>query len=104
MGLQIVGVHKIPADEPCYLIEVKLLSDLDALDWGAITQELDDQPPDNWQVPYDEQPVSEDGKRWVFFFHYLEFDMPLVTPDGPLTLPPPTEIPKHLQRIEYCPP
>jgi hypothetical protein len=70
-------------------------------DWGAITQEVPGQPEDNWQVPYDEQPLDKPENSWVFFFHYLDLSRPLITPDGPLELPPVSSVPDHLREIKY---
>lgn len=41
------------------------------------------------------------GSRWVFFFHSLNFQYPLATPLGPISLPQPTPLPGHLSEIEY---
>jgi hypothetical protein len=94
--MTIIGVHSVDAFEPCHLIEVEL--DV-PIDWGKVTQEVDGQPADNWQVPWDEQRL--DDKRWVFFFHYLQFDRPLLTPEGPIPVPPKTPLPERLSGIEY---
>jgi hypothetical protein len=103
MPIVIRGVHPINAPEPCHLIELQV-ADSKSIDWSAITQELADQPQENWQVPWDERPIDDDETRWAFFFHYLDLKKPLLTQDGPVTLPKPTPIPKHLNEIEYDPP
>jgi hypothetical protein len=67
-----------------WLIEI-LVEGLDKeLNLGEVTQEGDGQPRDNWQVPYDEQPLeAADGKsRYAFFFHYLDLGKRLRTSLG----------------------
>jgi hypothetical protein len=92
----------IAAEEPVHLVEVEIDSNADCFDFGAITQEMPSQPQSNWQVAYDEREVGQN--RSAFFFHYLDIAKPLVTPAGPLALPPETPVPEHLRSIEYEPP
>lgn len=101
--VRIVGIHPVPSDEPVHLIEIELTGDVDALDFGEITQEQTDQPRENWQVVYDEREVGRgDGcVRFAFFFHYLDLEKPLRTPFGAVSLPAESPIPRHLQNIEY---
>jgi hypothetical protein len=99
----IIGVHPVEANEPVHLIELLVEGDADTFDIGEVTQEVADQPKSNWQAPYDERVVGEsDGKiRYAFFFHYVDFKKPLLTPAGSLPLPQPTKPPAHLKDIEY---
>ena len=103
MNCRIIGVHEIDAPEPCHLIEVEL-ADPQSFDWSQVTQRDDSQPAENWQVAYDEQPVSDNKRRWAFFFHYLNLEGPLDTADGPVPLPPVTPRPDYLKGVEYWPP
>jgi hypothetical protein len=104
--IRIIGVHPISAKEPCHLLEIELKAPSDGFDFGLVTQEMPHQPKANWQVAFDEQQLgnNEAGSRWAFFFHYLNFERPLLTPLGPITLPEPTPIPMHLEAIEYYEP
>jgi hypothetical protein len=103
MPIVIRGVHPVPiADEPCYLVEVEI--DNTGFDWNSVTQQDARNTPQDWQVAYDEQPLDDNGTRWAFFFHHLNFDEPLLTADGPISIPKPTPIPRHLQHVEYVPP
>jgi len=99
--LKILGVHPIKAPEPCHLIEVVLDAPTSDYDWEKVTQETPGQPQSNWQVPWDERPLDDGGRRWAFFFHYLDCTRPLLTPDGSMPLPKPTRLPEHLKDIEY---
>lgn len=100
---RIVGIHPIAADEPVHLVELEIVGSADEFDFGDVTQEVPDQPRSNWQVPYDERKIaSEPGcVRSAFFFHYLDTSKPLLSPAGPLELPPETPVPEHLQDAKY---
>ena len=102
----IIGVHPIEAGEPVHIIELLVEGDVDAVDIGEVTQVVAGQPKSNWQAPYDERMLEESpGKiRYAFFFHYLDFQKPLLTPAGSLALPKPTKQPEHLKDFEYEPP
>ena len=101
--LRVIGVHPIPADEPVHLLEIEINGDAVPFDFGKITQEIADQPRQNWQAPFDEREVSREGGsiRVAFFFHYLDLRKPLFTPFGTVPLPAESTIPKHLSAIEY---
>ena len=104
--IRIIGVHPVRGPECCYLIEIVVRSLADDLDFGSITQENLGIPPDNWQVPWDEQILmqSQHESRFAFFFHYLDLTKPLITPFGAVLVPEPTPVPKHLAQIQYEPP
>ena len=76
----------IEASEPVHLIELIIEGDAENFDIGEVTQELAGQPKSNWQAPYDERVLEEsEGRiRYGFFFHYLDFKAPLLTPAGSL--------------------
>jgi hypothetical protein len=100
---KIVGVYSVAAPEPVHLIELVLQGDIDQFDFGEVTQEEPDKPKTHWQVAYDDQLLdeSEDKICYVFFFHYLDLDKPLLTPMGPLPLPKVKRVPPRLKHIQY---
>lgn len=118
---QIIGIYPVAAPESCHLIEMLIHGSNGPFDVGAITQEDTDQPPENWQVPYDERIISADGnailtepfeaqgdeEKWSgdfrlgIFFHCLDPSKPLRTPFGEMQLPEPEEVPERLQPFEY---
>jgi hypothetical protein len=104
MPIVIRGVHPIEADEPCHLIEIELIDVTGGLNFADFTQDIAGRPRENWQVAYDEEPLDDGECIWTFFFHYLDFAKPLLTPEGPMKLPPATPLPGHLRRREYWPP
>lgn len=99
--MKIIGVYQVPAPEPCHLIEVEFDAPTIDYDWGKVTQEISGQSRSNWQVPWDEQRLDDGGKKWVFFFHYLDLARPLLTPNGSIPLTKPTALPEQLKNIEY---
>ena len=105
-SIRIIGVHLVPSRTACHLVEIELTAPFAEFDFGLVTQEIPGQPRANWQVAYDERRIAVHGDacRWVFFFHDLTFDRPLLTPLGPIALPPPTPVPSHLKAIEYLEP
>jgi len=84
-----------------HIIEIEVTPSSDELDWSEITQRIAGAPRSNWQVPYDQRALNDDGTRWAFFFHYLDCQTPLLTPRGAARLPDVTPLPKYLQAIEY---
>jgi hypothetical protein len=97
--IRVIGIHAIPAEEPVHLVEVEIAGDASDFDFGEITQEVPGQPRSNWQAVYDEREVGEN--RFAFFFHFLVTAKPLLSPAGPLVLPPETPLPEHLSGIQY---
>jgi len=98
----IVGIHPIEADEPVHLIELLVRGEVEDFDIGDVTQEAVGQKRSNWQAVYDERLLEQSNgiARYAFFFHYLDFSLPLLTPAGPLPVAVPTSLPVHLQDIE----
>jgi len=118
VDLRVVGVYPVRAPEPTHLVELAVAGCEHPFDVGVITQEEAGTPRERWQVPWEEHfldmhgvsllnpqrpdaaPVLRDF-RVVFFFHYLSFDRPLITPVGPLHLRPAEERPARLAFLAY---
>jgi hypothetical protein len=119
-----IGVYPVEAKEPVHLLEVWVRNADGVFDMGGVTQEVPEQPRSNWQAPYSEHVLSAAGDealteefgaadkpdlwkgdmRLAFFFHYLDLERPLLTPFGPVQLPPASELPDRLSMIRYEPP
>ncbi len=87
--------------ENLFLIEILSTTPLQESHWSDITQKQAGLPRENWQVPYDERKLDEQGCHWAFFLHYLNPKKPLMTPFGEVPLPNPSEWPPHLKAITY---
>ena len=96
--MKIIGIHPIDASEPVHLIEIDGVPD--DIDWSTLTQSVEGQPPENWQVPWDERKVP-DSDSWCFFFHYLDKSRPLSSAEGELVLPEESMLPAHLRFFRY---
>jgi hypothetical protein len=118
MRLEVIGIHPVDTDEPVHLVELKVTDLSGRLDVSEFTQEVPGQSADNWQVPWDEHFLTLDGKsvlspsypedppenpevRVAFFFHFLNVAQPLLTPMGPVAMPPATERPPRLRFMKY---
>jgi hypothetical protein len=96
---RVLGVHPIASQDPVHLVELEVEGSEIEFDFSEITQEVPGQPRSNWQVAYDEREIGVN--RYAFFFHFLDTARPLLTPVGPLALPPESPAPEHLHRVEY---
>jgi hypothetical protein len=84
-----------------FLLEMEIEPHDANVDWSAITQPIDGQPRENWQVPWDERPIGEEGNRWAFYLHDVQLARRLCTPLGECDLPEPTPMPRYLQHLVY---
>lgn len=119
--IDVIGVYHVEADVPVHLIEILAKNSNGIFDLAEITQEIPDQSRRNWQAPWDEKILDHAGEKiiadyfsarekpelWIgnirmaFFFHYLDFSRPLLTPFGPITLSNECPKPNRLSEIEY---
>jgi hypothetical protein len=116
----VVGIHAVEeAPDPCHLVEMRLEGEGDErLDLRAITQETAGDPGSTWQTPSGEHLLDASGERGrpldeeevsglaaparvAFFFHFLRLDRPLLTPAGPVKLPPAAPRPERLRFLRY---
>ncbi len=84
-----------------YLLEMEIDPPDGEVDWACITQPVPGQRRSNWQSPYDERPLDEQGTRWSFFFHFLDLTRPLQSQLGDRVLPRVSPTPEHLRSIVY---
>jgi hypothetical protein len=118
MKVEIIGVYAVDAREPCHLVELRISDHIGEVDIGRFTQEWPGKDRSSWQVPWDERVLNEEGTkdamgrfprnvpvdgsaRVAFFFHYLNFDRPLITPAGKIRIPDAGALPKRLRFMEY---
>lgn len=118
---EILGVYLVPNNPEVHLVEIVIKGSKQKLNIYQFTQEIPNQPRKYWQVPWDEKLLDESGEvvianndlleketnLWIgylhliFFFHYLDFSKPLLTPFGPLVLPKELIRPERLSKIIY---
>lgn len=102
--VELLGVHPIVSEQPAHLVHLIMTHEFDEVDWCLFTQVNPELDRSSWQVAYDEHLLERlpDGRsRVVFFFHYLDFARPFLTPAGPLPRPAATPLPADLAHIEY---
>ena len=116
--MELKGIYTVDGSLEVHLIEILFHDSPSNIDVGQITQEIEGQPQENWQSPWDEKYLNENGEeivgdyfdvpndgattRLLFFFHNLNFSKPLLTPGGQLALTQPTSIPFRLRdKIKY---
>lgn len=88
-GVQVADAERCTREHfsSLFLLEVEIEPPDAEVDWSAITQPIDGQPPENWQVPWDERRIGEEGNRWAFYLHNVQPYRPLSTPIGECDLP-----------------
>ncbi len=118
MNVEIIGVYVVDASEPCHLVELWITDHAGELVFGQFTQECPGEDRSNWQVPWDERVLNNEGTgdvmgrfpphvivdgkiRVAFFFHYLNFELPLITPAGTIHIPDAQVLPQRLSFIQY---
>jgi hypothetical protein len=122
--IEIIGVYKIKASDPCHLIELFIHNSTHRIDMMKYTQEIPGVPAFNWQVPYGDKFLNSEGTevigdvmidgirneelwlgsvRMAFFFHYLDLSKPLQTPFGIVKLPNEARRPRRLKCMKYIP-
>ena len=118
--VEVIGVYPVEASEPCHLVELCVIDCDGPFDLGSFTQRMAGQPPSDWQAPYDEKLLSEDGDevvgdpwrntdehlwtgsvRLAFFMHHVDLGLPISTPFGDVALPAPQPRPQRLGHLEY---
>ncbi len=119
--IEVIGIYPTEADESVHLVEILVRNSEGRFDLSEFTQEVNGQPKQNWQVPWDERILDSIGEkviadsfsvkkkpelwngivRLTFFFHYLDFFKPLITPFGLVPLINQKSKPDRLSEIEY---
>ncbi|WP_190810383.1 hypothetical protein [Flagellimonas sp. S3867] len=95
---ELIGICSIPNHDEVNLVELVIEENVDDFDPGEITQEQKGHDKLDWQTAYNEKYLDENGSsiigddfdkptglnkfRVVFFFHYLDFNKPLICQYG----------------------
>jgi hypothetical protein len=110
------GVYELPDLPDHHLIEVTAEAPPSRVDPGKFTQEDPERPQSEWSRGYWEwyldletgQPLGQSPldaygpsrTRLALFLHAVDFSRPLLTPFGPVQLPPATTLPERLRGLE----
>ena len=116
--VRIVGVYAVTEKEDAYLIEVLVDAKPSEFDAGEFGQRNACLPKDRWQVAWDEHYLNDSGSavigdyfdkpfddsestRVAFYLFEVDFERPLLTPFGPISLPRATPIPERLREAVH---
>ena len=114
--IDLIGVYKVDGQKDVYLIELGIKANHEKVDIGEFTQQQDGTDRMDWQTPWDEKFLNEDGTKitgdWMdsptdtsdftrlaFFLHFMDFQKPLLTQYGEMDLSNPEQMPKRLSSI-----
>jgi hypothetical protein len=114
--LQVIGVYKIEENADVHLIELIMPAIPSEVQVDEITQEISDEPRENWQVAYDERYLNSTGDKIIgdyfdlpkenvwptriaFFLYCIDFSKPILTQFGPVSLSQPIKVPDRLRSI-----
>ncbi len=117
-NIEIIGVYPIEDQEYVHLVELIIKDNTTSVNIVGFTQEIPGLPKSDWQAPFSEKILTEDGtvliadsdkeaidnKLWsgnirFVFFLFLDSNIPLSTPFGKLQLPKSSALPERLQNI-----
>ena len=59
--VKIIGVYEVDSSEPCHLIELIIKNSQNQFDITEFTQKIPKQPKSNWQVPYEDKFLNDEG-------------------------------------------
>jgi hypothetical protein len=116
--MELKGIYTVDNNKDVHLMEIIFGDSPGNVDVGQITQELVGQPKGNWQSPWDEKYLDDEGQeiigdysdiptegittRLLFFFHFLDLSKPLLTQYGPIDLTGASSIPPRLHgKVKY---
>ena len=114
--VKLVGVYEVVENPDVTLLELIIYKSANEFDLLDFTQEITGQAIDNWQVPFSEKYLDQDGKtiigdefdrsntqrnftRLTFFIYFLDPAQPLVTPFGEIKLIEKVSQPQRIREI-----
>ena len=114
--LQVIGVYKIKENADVHLVELIIPATPSDVQVEDITQEVPNEPKDNWQVAYDEHYLNLMGNKIIgdflklpkdntaptriaFFLYFLDFSRPILTQFGEVKLPQPVAMSDRLKQL-----
>jgi len=114
--INLIGVYKVIGQPNVHLVELYINAKHTDFDVGDFTQQQEGVDRLNWQAPWDEKYLNNEGTeiisssfnlpkeltdttRLVFFLHFVNFDKPLMTSFGCVDLMQPEPMPTRLSSI-----
>jgi len=114
--VKLIGLYSVDENPDVTLVELMISRKADEIQIGEFTQEIQNEPPLNWQAPFAEKYLSLDGEkiigddfdlpeiltdttRLTFFIYFLDPSKPLLTPFGPLQLTQKQVQPKRIKDL-----
>ncbi len=114
--LNLIGVSTVDGQTDVHLLELDINAKHTDIEIGEFTQRQDGVNRLNWQTPWDEKYLNEQGTeitgdwfnapenitdttRLAFFLHFIDFGKSLTTPFGEINLKQPKSMPERLSSI-----
>ena len=114
--VDLIGIYTVDGVENVHLIELGIATNHKNIDIREFTQEQNGVDRLDWQSPWDEKFLDDSGikiigdwmnsptnnsdyTRLAFFLHFVDFEKPLSTQFGEVTLKTEEEMPKRLSDI-----
>ena len=116
--ISLIGIYTYDAESKIYVVEMEINEKPRSVDFSRFFQKDDSLPESEWQVPYDEQYLTSDGKtilgdfftedkdmipgdttRVAFFMFLTDLSLPLSTPYGEIDLSDVKPMPERLSNI-----
>ncbi len=114
--INLIGVYSVGGQTDVHLIEIEIKAKHTDIDISEFTQSQDGVDRLDWQTPWDEKYLNDQGTeiigdwldlpkvltdttRLIFFFHLIDFNKPLLTPFGAIDLKRPASMPYRLTTL-----
>ncbi|WP_343303041.1 hypothetical protein AAHN97_15915 [Chitinophaga niabensis] len=114
--VNLIGIYRVAEQPYAYPIELIIKAKPADISVHEFVQRKEGVPRDDWQVPWDEKYLNNEGDtvtgdwlnkpkdvtdttRLTFFLHFVNFKQPLSTPFGDIGLMLPTAMPERLSAI-----
>ena len=114
LPVKLIGVYSVDENPDISLVELNIAKDVNEIDFFEFTQEVENEPRLNWQVPFGEVYLDPTGEkvigdeinlpkgisgntRLAFFIYYLDVNKPMLTPFGKIILFEKIEAPNRIK-------
>lgn len=115
-SVNLIGLYSVDENSEITLVELLINKKANEIDLGEFTQPVDNQPRMNWQAPFSEKYLNQEGTkiigdeysipegsnettRLIFSIYFLDVNKSLLTPFGPLELTKKIIQPKRINEL-----